>query len=409
MTWLTAELPGCGGDYRVCPDDFFVEELPLYPCCGAGEHLFVLVEKRSMTTQEMLRQLAGTLEISPRDLGYAGLKDARALTRQWVSLPAHCEKKLSRFNLPSLRLLDQQRHTNKLRLGHLAGNRFRLRIRKPAPDALSTARQILAILERRGLPNFFGEQRFGVLNNSHFCGFYLLRGDYEGFCRTLFGDPQQITHPAWQQAAQLFQAGHFAQAARLLPPRMADEKQLCRALAAGRSYPAAVRALPPQRLRLLLSASQSWLFDQLLSQRMPDLDRLQLGDLAFKHANGACFAVEDLAVEQQRAAAFEISPTAPLFGSKVPLAQRQPGENERALLAKYRLSASDWRLGQGLSMTGARRALRVPLVAASVSPLGSDLLLNFCLPPGSYATSVLQEIIKPSPPETASEPAVVSD
>ncbi|NCP03669.1 MAG: tRNA pseudouridine(13) synthase TruD [Deltaproteobacteria bacterium] len=362
-----------------------------------------------MTTQEMLRQLAGALEISPRDLGYAGLKDARALTRQWVSLPAHCEKKLSRFNLPSLRLLDQQRHTNKLRLGHLAGNRFRLRIRKPGPDALSTARQILAILERRGLPNFFGEQRFGVLNNSHFCGFYLLRGDYEGFCRTLFGDPQQITHPAWQQAAQLFQAGHFAQAARLLPPRMADEKQLCRALAAGRSYPAAVRALPPQRLRLLLSASQSWLFDQLLSQRMPDLDRLQLGDLAFKHANGACFAVEDLAVEQQRAAAFEISPTAPLFGSKVPLAQRQPGENERALLAKYRLSASDWRLGQGLSMTGARRALRVPLVAASVSPLGSDLLLNFCLPPGSYATSVLQEIIKPSPPETASEPAVVSD
>lgn len=409
MNWLTADLPGCGGQYRVCPEDFFVEELPLYPCCGKGEHLFLLVEKRSMTTHEMLRQLTKTLEISPRDLGYAGLKDARALTRQWVSVPAHCEKKLSSLNHRSLRLLHRQRHANKLRLGHLAGNRFRLRIRNPAPDALLRARQILAVLERRGVPNFFGEQRYGVLNNSHFRGFHLLRGDYAGFCRTLFGDPQQIRHPAWRQAAQLFHAHQFAQAARLLPEPMVDEKQLCHALAAGQSQRAAVLALPRRLLRLYLSASQSWLFDQLLTQRMPDLDRLQSGDLALKHDNGACFAVEDACTEQLRADQFDISPTAPLFGSKVRLASGQPGANERALLAQYQLSATDWRLGQGLSMAGARRALRVPLAGAVASMEKTDLLLHFCLPAGSYATSVLQEIIKPSAAESRAEFVDVSD
>lgn len=409
MPWLTTDLPGCGGQYRVCPEDFFVEELPLYSCCGTGEHLFLLVEKCGMTTHEMLRQLSKAFEISPRDLGYAGLKDARALTRQWVSLPARCEKKLSRFNDLPLTLLDQQRHTNKLRLGHLMGNRFRLRIRNPGPDSQARARQILAILERRGVPNFFGEQRYGVLNNSHFCGLHLLRGDYKEFCHVMLGDPQQISHQAWRQAAQLFHADQFVQAAGLLPARMVDEKQLCRALAAGQSHRAAVLSLPPRLLRLFLSASQSWLFDQLLAQRLPHLDRLQAGDLAFKHANGACFVVEDLSAEQQRADAFEISPTAPLFGSKVHLASRQPGEHERALLEKYQLSAADWRLGQGLSMAGARRPLRVPLVAASVSMVGRDLLLGFCLPPGSYATSVLQEIIKPSAAESGSDPGDVSD
>lgn len=409
MPWLTTDLPGCGGQYRVCPEDFFVEELPLYPCCGKGEHLFLLVEKSGMTTHEMLRQLAKIFEISSRDLGYAGLKDARALTRQWVSLPARCEKKLARFNDLPLTLLDQQRHTNKLRLGHLAGNRFRLRIRNPGPDSHARARQIITVLERRGVPNFFGEQRYGVLNNSHSSGLHLLRGNYQEFCQSLLGDPQQIRHPAWRQAAQLFHAGQFVQAEALLPARMVDEKKLCRVLAAGQSHRIAALSLPQRLLRLFLSASQSWLFDQLLVQRLPYLDRLQVGDLAFKHANGACFLVEDLRAEQPRAEAFEISPTAPLFGGKVPLASGQAGENERALLQKYQLSAADWRLGQGLTMTGARRPLRVPLGDARVSMAGRDLLLGFCLPPGSYATSVLQEIIKPSAAKCRSESVDVSD
>jgi tRNA pseudouridine13 synthase len=362
-----------------------------------------------MTTHEMLRQLTKAFELSPRDLGYAGLKDARALTRQWVSLPARCEKKLVRFDDLPLTLLDQQRHTNKLRLGHLTGNRFRLRIRNPEPESLARARQILAILERRGVPNFFGEQRYGVLNNSHFSGLHLLRGDYQEFCHVMLGDPQQIRHQAWRQAVQLFQAGQFARAEALLPARMADEKQLCRALAAGQSHRSAVLSLSPRLLRLLLSASQSWLFDQLLAQRLPHLDRLQAGDLAFKHTNGACFVVEDPRAEQPRADAFEISPTAPLFGNKVRLADQQPGESERALLEKYQLSAADWRLGPGLCMPGARRPLRVPLVAASVASVGRDLLLGFCLPAGSYATSVLQEIIKPTSQESRPEPFNVSD
>ncbi len=394
MTWLTADLPGTGGHYKVSPEDFFVEELPLYPCSGQGEHLFIQIEKSGRTTHEVLRQLARLLRIPEREIGYAGLKDARAVTRQWLSLPAKTEAILAALqNLPCT-ILQSNRHGNKLRLGHLAGNRFRLRIRQPAADALPGARAILARLTAAGVPNRFGEQRYGSLGNSHILGRLLLQQDYPAFCRELLGDPQQIEDPAWQKASLLFRSGDLPAAAAALPQRMPDEANLIRRLASGKSPREAVLAMPKRLLRLYLSALQSSLFDQLLEARMPELQLLQPGDLAFKHANGACFLVEDPQREQPRADNFEISPTAPLFGTKVRLAQGVPGQAESDLLTENGLESASWKLGSGLTLQGDRRALRVPLGAAEVTPLGGDLQLDFCLPRGSYATSVLYEVIK---------------
>ena len=173
MNWSTGDLPGIGGSYKLCPEDFFVEELPLYPCSGQGEHLYLQIEKRGLSTPEMLRQVAASLNLPAREIGYAGLKDAQAITRQWISVPANCEQRLARLDQLQCQVLATNRHDNKLRLGHLAGNRFRLLVRKPGPQAKQKADLILQRFERQGVPNRFGEQRYGLLGNSPLLGHFL--------------------------------------------------------------------------------------------------------------------------------------------------------------------------------------------------------------------------------------------
>ncbi len=393
--FLTAELPGTGGNYKQQADDFQVEEIPLYPCSGNGEHLYLWIEKTGVSTRELLSQLCRGLQLKERDIGYAGLKDARARTRQMISIPARCSERLATLQLRNVTILKNQLHGNKLRMGHLAGNRFRICLREVNPQALPRAEEILSMLQQRGVPNRFGEQRYGILGNSAVLGLLLLQERYEEFCRELLGNPQQIRNADWRAAASAYRAGELQQAHRCLPKRMRDERRLLRNLLDGKGHRSACFSLPRNLLRLFLSASQSQLFDQLLTQRLPDLDRLQDGDIAVKHLNGACFRVANAATEQPRIDAFEISPSAPLFGPKALLADGLPGQSERQLLEQNDLTLNSWKLGEGLTMPGERRPLRVPLHEPTVSSAAADsLTLSFSLPKGSYATSVLHEIIK---------------
>ena len=394
-TYLTADLPGTGGHYKEHPNDFQVDEIPLYPCSGSGEHLYLWIEKNGISTRELLSQLSKGLQIKEQELGYAGLKDARARTRQMISIPADRAKRLETLELRNASILHSDRHGNKLRLGHLAGNRFTIRLRDVNPQALPHAKAILQVLQQRGIPNRFGEQRYGILGNSAQLGMLLVQKQYVDFCRELLGDPEQIRNADWRAAATAYRAEDLPQALSCLPKRMRDEQRLVRTLLDGKGHRNATFSLPRKLLRLFLSASQSLLFDQLLEQRLPDLDQLQNGDIAVKHVNGACFRVEDAASEQQRAANFEISPSAPLFGPKALLAEGTPGQRELRLLKKYNLSLPSWKLGEGLTMQGERRPLRVQLLEPTVScDSVNSLLLSFSLPKGSYATSVLHELIK---------------
>lgn len=395
MSYLTAELPGTGGRYKENVEDFRVEEIPLYPCSGTGEHLYLWIEKEGISTRELLGQLSRGLKLPERELGYAGLKDARALTRQMISLPANCADRLASLHLHKARVLRTERHSNKLRLGHLAGNRFTIRLRDVHPQAAVRAQAILQVLQQRGVPNRFGEQRYGLLGNSARLGQRLARREYTAFCRELLGNPEVIRNANWRAAATAFRAGNLQQCLVALPQRMRDERRLVHNLLQGKPAQVAVLGLSRTLLRLLLSACQSQLFDRVLEQRLPELARLEDGDIAFKHANGACFRVVSAAVEQERADRFEISPSAPLFGHKVMLAEGAPGKREKELLEASGLSLESWKIGTGLNMPGERRPLRVPLLQPQVEALeAKQLTLSFSLPKGSYATSVLHELIK---------------
>jgi tRNA pseudouridine13 synthase len=351
----------------------------------------------------MMRRLARALQVKERDMGYAGLKDAQATTRQFISVPGATPQQAAELDLEGMRILSATLHRNKLRPGHLAGNRFTIRVRGTKPDAENMARDVLHVLSLTGVPNFFGVQRYGVLNNSHLIGGALLREDFPGALLQIIGDPERITNSSWRQAAELFRDGDPAAAAEALPRGMRDEYQLLRALAKGQAPEKAVFTLPPRLLRLYLSAFQSYLFDRVVAMRLTSLDVLWSGDLAYKHDNGACFLVADAAAEQPRADRLEISPSGPLFGYKMSQAGAAQGMLEQALLTKEALSLEQFRLGRGLSMPGERRPLRVPISQVEVQAEPDGLLLSFALPRGSYATSVLREIMKNSdanPPGT---------
>ena len=392
--FLTRELAGTGGSIKESPDDFRVEEIPLYLPCGEGEHLYISIEKRGMTTHQLLRRAAETFSVSERDIGYAGLKDSNATTIQTISIPLVAPNDARRLENEQITVLSAVRHRNKLRPGHLAGNRFRVRIAGPQPDSLPRAQEILARLQTTGLPNYFGAQRYGALGNSHRIGLAILRGDHESACHLLIGDPVKIEHPDWRRSAELYHAGNIADALSLLPRHCRYERQLLAGLAKGYAPKKALLNLPVNILRLYLSACQSSLFDRIVDMRLATLDRIWPGDIAIKHINGACFRVDDVVAEQSRADRFEISATAPLFGHQVMIAGGQSGLLEEALLDKEKLALADFKLGRGLAMAGERRAIRVPLNSVTINSDANNFVLEFELPKGSYATSLLREITK---------------
>lgn len=205
--YLTSDIAGIGGIFKESAEDFEVTEIPLYPPCGSGEHTYLLVEKTGLTTLEMLRRLARATGLPERELGYAGMKDARGITRQTVSVPRVAPEQLMALEIPGLRLHSAQLHNNKLRLGHLSGNSFRIRLHQVGENALARAESVLEVLHRRGVPNYFGSQRYGSQGNSADVGRKLLQGDHEGAIRALIGTPEAVRDERWQQGIAAFRGG----------------------------------------------------------------------------------------------------------------------------------------------------------------------------------------------------------
>jgi len=362
LPYRTHALPGIGGRIRTVDADFAVDEVPAYPPSGDGDHVFVHIEKRGLTTPEAAQRLAAAAGVPARDVGWAGMKDRHAVTRQWLSLPPPARPEpLTGWSADGLTVLAAVRHRHKLRTGHLRGNRFALVVREVGPDAAAQARAILAALAD-GAPNWYGAQRFGARGDNAGAGLAIIRAGGKG-------------------------------------------------------------GGPPKRKRFLISALQSDLFNRWLAERLEDglVTTVLAGDILEKTTTGGLFASTEPAVDQARLDAGELALTGPMFGAvmKAPPDGSAAHAREARLLAAVDLGTADFaRLGNLAS--GTRRTAALRLTDAAVEQLAPDAIrVTFSLPAGAYATAIMREVQKcadgfghepsPSSDESADADAAASD
>lgn len=414
VPYVTPEIAPIPGVIKQRDTDFLVEEIPAYEPCGEGEHIYLFVEKRGLATTELVEIIARHFRVRDSAIGYAGMKDKHAVTRQVISVhtPGKTIESFPSIQDERVGVLWADLHTNKLRLGHLRGNRFSIRIRNVEPMDVIRAEKVLRLLRERGVPNLFGNQRFGHRQNNHELGRLLLLGDHKALLDAFLGpmsgaEDGSTIEDANGEARALYMAGDYRRAADAMNPHLRNEIRTLRALAAGASPGDAVHAVHRIQVRFWVSAFQSAIFNEITAQRIADgaMGVLKPGDVACKMVNGAMFDIDEKTLAEpetgERLARFEIGPTGPLWGPKM---KRASGEVDRVesealratgvTLEAIRAFAAEF----GPSTPGARRPMRIPLVdpeiEGGVDEHGSFIRVAFGLPPGSYATIVLREIMK---------------
>jgi tRNA pseudouridine13 synthase len=334
LPFITPHIAAVSGRIKREPEDFEVEELPAYLPSGSGEHLYLWIEKRGRNTHDAARALAERLGAKLDDAGWAGLKDKHAVTRQWLSF--HCPQtpEPAALELEGVRVLSVSRHANKLRTGHLRGNRFRLRLAEVEPGAEARIGEVLAHLESRGLPHYFGSQRFG------------------------HGGKNVPAAHAW-----------------LVEGRKAPDKPFLR--------------------KLFASALQAALFNAVLAERIERglLGTALDGDVMRKEDTGGLFVSAEPDLDQARVDSWEISPTGPMFGPSMRAPERAALALETELCARWHLDPACFARARKLA-EGTRRPLRVRPEQVRVERDGPDVVLQFALPRGAYATTLVAEITK---------------
>jgi len=378
MEHYITDTPGIGGRLRETIDDFVVEELTRdFPEDPRGEYTHFTLEKRNWDTLRAIKTLARALRVSHKRFGFAGTKDKRALTRQRVSVWRVEPGALEKLRVRDIRVSDFKRCSERINLGDAGGNRFRITIRHVEPggleDALSgTKRQ----LEGRGVPNYFGYQRFGVMRpNTHLVGKRILKGDLEGAVMEYVGRPYEgEKEDAFQARKLVEETRDYRQALDVFPKRLNYERSMLDALAKNpRDYAGALRRLPKKLRWMLVHAYQSYVFNRTLSRMLEE-------------------GMDIRAVEL------------PLVGWRTRLEGR-PGEVVAGVLEEDGLGVDDFRvpsMPELASAGGSRPACLETAIGYSVGDDGlhpgkKKCVVEFDLPPGSYATVVLREFMKADP------------
>ena len=323
--------PLAEGVTRTHPEDFIVEEITRVHPAGEGSHLWLWVEKSSANTDWVAKELARVTDCVPRDVGYAGLKDRHAITRQWFSIPFNSTtlENLENAGIEGVKILETRQHTRKLKRGTLDGNRFHLKIRHFKGDQSQTELRLQKI-KSTGVPNYFGPQRFGHRGQNVERGLNLLENKTR---------------------------------------------------------------LPRNKRSIYLSAIRSYLFNQVLAERVRKgtWNKIIDGDLAMLDGTQSIFSCEKPDVDiEDRVRRLDIHPTGPMPGEKGTQPTGLAMDMEQAVLGNWPQLTG---VLESQRVQASRRALRLCPADLEWSFNGKALEMMFTLPPGTYATTVLREVL----------------
>lgn len=423
MEYYITDSPGCGGILRSSSEDFVVEEVYEDLSYEGGRYLVLEVEKKDWDTHHLIREMSRQLRISQKRFGWAGTKDKRAVTSQRISIMNLDESQLQRITLPDLKMRVLGRTNRSVGLGDLLGNRFKIKIRglscsidcstdhsiDCSKDPKESMEKITKeIQEHKGVPNYFGVQRFGDARPiTHRVGEALVKGNIEEavFIYLAMPFPGELERTR-ETRQKLWESRDVAEALKSFPNYLHYEVAMLNYLVSHPGdYSGSFGVLSPNLRRLFVHAYQSYLFNKILSRRMAS--GLSLNGAA--EGDVACFAKNDLpdlgklqaatddnldAVNKliERGRAYV---TLPLIGFESTLAKGAEGEIENAVLREENVMPEDFRIpaNPDLGSRGARRTA-ILKVSPQVSIEADVAELEFFLPAGSYATVVLREYMK---------------
>lgn len=411
-TYVTKE-EGIGGTIRNQYEDFYVEEIPDLIPTGEGPNVWIWIEKIGRTTLDVVLDIARDLHIDRKRMGFAGMKDKKARTRQWICISnMDSEEQFEQVKALSGQIyktdfLKVIRGRKKLRMGQLKGNKFRILIRDidDVEKSAEIASDILKQLEVTGVPNYFGWQRFGKpRTNTHLVGEALVENDLKKAVGRYIGNPTEEEHEENQKARKAYDDGDLEKSLELMGKGMRYEKMMIRELIkdskkgelTDRSYKNALHALPKPLQRMFVHAYQSFLFNAAVSKRVEmGINKYIEGDIIINNEERI---VRDKTPEeyQELIDTFQVNPTSPLYGTKVPFAGGKVGEMEKSILDDYGLSKEDFEVPKmpRLGSHGLRRSMRFQVWDTSAIATDEGVLTEFSINKGSYATAVLREVMK---------------
>jgi tRNA pseudouridine13 synthase len=333
--------------FNSSPRDFTVTEIPLYEFSGEGEHLILQVRKKDMTTWEMLDAISNHIGVRRRDIGYAGLKDKNAMTIQYISLLAKFEEKLKDFNHDKIKIVSTTRHNNKIRVGHLKGNHFKIRLKKVLGVQKDKLQSGLKWIKNNGVPNYFGNQRFGNNGDNWIDGKKLLNGELKIRDKKtrefLVGSYQSYLFNNW--LSKRMEINHL------------------------------VGKFTTNEIENILNMPTNSL-DGIEKQK--HFFKLLQGDVMMHYPYGRVFIAEDLESEANRFDTKDISVSGLLAGKKATLATQSAKLIEDSF-------------NEDVALNGTRRYawIFVEDIKSKYVEEKAHFELSFTLPKGSYATNVL--------------------
>jgi len=332
--------------------DFVVEEIPLYDFSGEGEHLVMFVRKKNLSTMELVSILAKYLGIKNRDIGYAGLKDKHAMTKQYISVHKQHEEALERFEYDGIKILSKTYHNNKIRIGHLKANRFYIKLKKVNPTSAIKLDEALKNISKLGMPNFFGYQRFGNDGDNHIVGEKIAKGE------------KKERNP---RVKKLLINAYQSHLFNMWLSRRLEINSL-------------ISSFEPKELESLLNIPLKDL-KELKKQKHPF--KVLRGDIMEHYPHGRLFDFDGSEDDLIRFNERNISVTGMLCGKKVKLSSDMAGDIEKDF-------------NDTINADGARRYAWVypTEVEGRFNQVEAQYELNFTLPKGSYATVLIEELAK---------------